>query len=117
MIRAYKAADSDKVCMSLLFVTFSQDVFIYFQSGFIELREFQSLINFLDEYNKLVDLFGQLDTNKDKRISFIEFKKGHKLLGQSNIPENHLSEEFNRIDTNHGGYILFDEVCYNPMYI
>ncbi|CAF4746627.1 unnamed protein product [Rotaria socialis] len=92
MIRAYKAADWDG-------------------SGFIELKEFQRLIDLLYYYNRLSDLFGQLDTNKDKRISFIEFKKGYKLVGQSNIPENHIREEFNRIDTNHGGYILFDEFC------
>jgi Ca2+-binding EF-hand superfamily protein len=28
------------------------------------------------------------------------------------MDEKHLKQEFNRIDTNHGGYILFDEVCY-----
>jgi hypothetical protein len=33
-------------------------------------------------------------------------------MGVFNVDENHLKQEFNRIDTNHGGYILFDEVCY-----
>jgi Ca2+-binding EF-hand superfamily protein len=60
----------------------------------------------------LSQLFGQLDTNKDKRISFPEFKKGHDLIGHSNISEQQLQHEFNKIDTNHGGYILFDEVCH-----
>ena len=32
-------------------------------------------------------------------------------MGHSNINENQLKQEFQRIDTNHGGYILFDEVC------
>ena len=50
--------------------------------------------------------------NKDKRISFAEFKKGHELTGHSHVNEHHLKEEFNRIDTNHGGYILFDEVYF-----
>ena len=56
-------------------------------------------------------LFGQLDVNKDKRISFAEFKKGHELIGHSHVSEKQLKEEFHRIDTNNGGYILFDEVC------
>jgi len=59
----------------------------------------------------LSSLFTQLDTNKDKRISFSEFKKGHGLIGQSNVSDAQLRREFDSIDTNHGGYILFDEVC------
>ncbi|CAF3934024.1 unnamed protein product, partial [Rotaria sp. Silwood1] len=62
-------------------------------------------------YNQLSHLFGQLDTNKDKRTSFNEFKKGHELIGYSSTDENSLRQEFNRIDTNHGKYILFDEGC------
>jgi Ca2+-binding EF-hand superfamily protein len=75
------------------------------------LNEFCRLIDLLYYYNHLSDLFGQLDTNKDKRISFSEFKRGHELTGHSDIDEDYLREEFHRIDTNHGGYILFDEVC------
>ncbi|UJR38419.1 hypothetical protein I4U23_031087 [Adineta vaga] len=92
MLRAFKAADSNK-------------------SGFVELKEFCHLIELLYYYNELSDLFEQLDKNKDKRISFNEFKKGHELIGQSNLDHEDLKKEFNRIDTNHGGYILFDEFC------
>lgn len=60
-------------------------------------------------------LFGQLDTNRDKRISFVEFKKGHELIGHSHVNENQLKEDFNRIDTNRGGYILFDEVSFSSI--
>ncbi|CAF1168143.1 unnamed protein product [Rotaria sordida] len=35
----------------------------------------------------------------------------HELIGYSSTDENSLRQEFNRIDTNHGGYILFDEFC------
>ncbi|CAF1386911.1 unnamed protein product, partial [Adineta steineri] len=42
---------------------------------------------------------------------FSEFKKGHELMGVEDIDEYALRKEFHRIDTNHGGYILFDEVC------
>lgn len=68
------------------------------------------MLELLYHYNELSDLFGQLDTNKDKRISFNEFKKGHELIGQSHLDGAQLKKEFDRIDTNHGGYILFDEV-------
>ena len=81
------------------------------QSGFVEFKEFRRLIELLYYYNELSDLFRQLDTDRDKRISFSEFKKGHELIGQFNTHGNHLREEFDRIDTNHGGFILFDEVC------
>ncbi|CAF1169894.1 unnamed protein product [Adineta steineri] len=92
MLRAFKAADTNN-------------------SGFVELKEFRHLINLLYFYNKLSTLFGQLDTNHDKRISFSEFVKGHELIGDEDTDEDELRHEFNRIDTNHGGYILFDEVC------
>ncbi|CAF4409838.1 unnamed protein product [Rotaria socialis] len=52
-------------------------------------KEFQRLIGLLYYYTELSNLFGQLNTNKD---------------------ENDLREEFNRIDINHGKYILFNEV-------
>ncbi|CAF4083012.1 unnamed protein product, partial [Adineta steineri] len=90
ILRAYKAADVDK-------------------TGFVELKEFRRLINLLYFYNELSGLFGQLDTNHDKRISFSEFKKGHELMSVEDIDEYALRKEFHRIDTNHGGYILFDE--------
>ncbi|CAF0930088.1 unnamed protein product [Adineta steineri] len=81
------------------------------KTGFVQLREFRRLINLLYFYNELSGLFGQLDTNHDKRISFNEFKKGHELIGDEDIDEYALRKEFHRIDTNHGGYILFDEFC------
>ncbi len=110
MLRAFKAADTNGV---YLFFFYQIKYWIFFsQSGFVEFKEFHHLLDLLYHYNELSKLFGQLDTNKDKRISFQEFKKGHDLIGHSHISENQLKQEFNRIDTNHGGYILFDEVCY-----
>ena len=82
----------------------------------MEFPEFHHLIELLYYYNELSNLFGQLDTNKDKRISYSEFKKGHQLIGRTDLDDYQLKEEFHQIDTNHGGYILFDEVKYeiNP---
>ncbi|CAF1266037.1 unnamed protein product [Rotaria sordida] len=92
MLRAFKAADTN-------------------DTRFIEFKEFHRFLDLLYYYNQLSDLFGQLDTNKDKRISFNEFKKEFELIRYSSTDEKSLRQEFNRIDTNHGGYILFDEVC------
>ena len=60
--------------------------------------------------------FQQLDKNNDKRISFLEFKKGHEIIGLKASTSEELKKEFNKIDTNRGGYILFDEVnCLRTM--
>ncbi|CAF4325308.1 unnamed protein product, partial [Rotaria sordida] len=32
-------------------------------------------------------------------------------LGEDDSDEDSLRQEFNAIDSNHGGYILFDEFC------
>ncbi|CAF1360405.1 unnamed protein product [Didymodactylos carnosus] len=92
IMRAYKAADTSG-------------------NGFVELAEFGKIVDLLHYYNEISQVFQQLDKNKDKRISFNEFKKGYDLLNQDSDDEEALREEFNSIDTNHGGYILFDEVC------
>ncbi|CAF4183602.1 unnamed protein product [Adineta steineri] len=93
MLRAYKAADID-------------------HNGFVQLREFRHLIELLCLYNEFSIVFGQLDKNHDKKISFSEFVKGHELIDHEDMDEDELRDEFDRIDTNHGGCILFDEVCY-----
>ncbi|CAF4535313.1 unnamed protein product, partial [Rotaria socialis] len=41
---------------------------------------------------------------------FDEFKKGFELLGEDTPAEESLKQEFDKIDSNDGGYILFDEV-------
>lgn len=76
----------------------------------IELREFGKIVELLKHYNELHGVFDQLDTNDDHRISFAEFKKGFDLIGEDSSDENYLRREFNKIDTNKGGFILFDEV-------
>ncbi|CAF0806760.1 unnamed protein product [Adineta ricciae] len=92
IMRAYKEADTSG-------------------NGFVELREFRKIIELLHHYDELSKLFEELDTNDDHRISFHEFKKGFSLLGEDDTDEQFLRKEFNSIDTNRGGYILFDEFC------
>lgn len=76
----------------------------------IELREFGKIVELLKHYNELSSIFNELDTNDDRRISFNEFKKGFDLSGDDSSDEQFLRREFSKIDTNGGGYILFDEV-------
>jgi Ca2+-binding EF-hand superfamily protein len=70
------------------------------------------MLEFLDYYGELSEMFQELDTNGDRRISFKEFKKGFELTGDNDTDDNYLKAEFNKIDTDKGGFILFDEVRY-----
>ncbi|PKY55988.1 EF-hand [Rhizophagus irregularis] len=92
IMRAYKAADTSK-------------------DGFIDFKEFGRLIDLLHYYNELFKIFKKLDIDNDRRIDFGEFKKGHKLIGINVVSNKELKAKFNEIDTNLGGYILFDEFC------
>ncbi|CAG8514650.1 7965_t:CDS:2 [Paraglomus occultum] len=92
IMRAYKAADTSK-------------------DGFIDLNEFGRLIDLLHYYHELYKKFQQLDIDGDRRISYVEFKKGHDLMGIKGRSDKVLKAAFDEIDTNHGGYILFDEFC------
>ncbi|CAG8597894.1 8291_t:CDS:2 [Dentiscutata erythropus] len=92
IMRAYKAADASK-------------------DGYVQLEEFGRLIDLLHYYNELYEIFQKLDVDHDKRITFEEFKKGHKLIKLQGLSDEELKEEFTKIDTNNGGLILFDEFC------
>lgn len=92
MMRAYKAADNSG-------------------NGFIELREFEKILNFLQYYDSLSKIFEEIDTDDDHRVSFDEFKMGIEQLGEDYSSEAQLKKDFKAIDTNGGGYILFDEFC------
>ena len=81
-----------------------------YQDGFIDKNEFERLIDLLYYFNDLYKKFQQLVKNNDKRISFLEFKKGHEIIGLEASTLEELKKEFNKIDTNREGYILFDEV-------
>ncbi|CAF3627422.1 unnamed protein product [Rotaria sp. Silwood1] len=91
IVRAYKAADTSG-------------------NGFVELREFEKIVQLLKQYDEISKIFEELDINDDHRIGFNEFKKGFQLLGEDDSDEDSLKQEFDAIDSNDGGYILFDEV-------
>ncbi|PKY53571.1 EF-hand [Rhizophagus irregularis] len=92
IMRAYKAADTS-------------------QDGFIDFKEFERLIDLLHYYNNLFQIFKKLDIDNDRRIDFNEFKKGYELMGINGGSDEELKAKFDEIDTNQGGYILFDEFC------
>jgi Ca2+-binding EF-hand superfamily protein len=92
ILRAYKAADKSK-------------------DGFIQFREFAGLIQQLAFYDDLYLKFQALDRNGDRRLSFEEFKQGHKMLGLPAGNDAELRRTFDALDANSGGYLLFDEFC------
>ena len=56
-------------------------------------------------------MFNRLDTTDDRRIDVTEFKKGLEFVAKwgVKIAEDQVDTEFGKIDTNGGGFILFDE--------
>ncbi|KAJ3086061.1 hypothetical protein HK102_013556 [Quaeritorhiza haematococci] len=91
IMRAYKSADKS-------------------QDGFISEKEFEKLVDLLWYYDDLFKKFQTLDVDKDRRITFTEFKKGYAQLGLKGDDAT-LKKEFDKIDTNAGGMILFEEFC------
>ena len=74
------------------------------------MKEFEKIVQLLKQYDQISQVFEQLDTNDDHRVSFQEFKKGFQLLNENDGGEDRLKQEFDAIDSNDGGSILFDEV-------
>ncbi|CAF0993931.1 unnamed protein product [Adineta steineri] len=81
-------------------------------NGYIEFKEFATLISQLNYYDEIINLFRELDIDNDHRISFNEFKKGYDLLNLNSSNTCQLRKEFDSIDTNQSGYIVFDEFCF-----
>lgn len=81
------------------------------QDGFIQYAEFENLIKLLTYYEKLFEQFQHLDKNNDHRIAFPEFKQAHTELGIAAKTDEELKAEFDKLDTNKGGFVLFDEFC------
>ncbi|CAG8621758.1 13283_t:CDS:2, partial [Gigaspora margarita] len=74
----------------------------------VQFNEFERLIDRLQYYNVIYEIFHDLDKDENKSIDFEEFKKGYlKLLEK--YSEAKLREEFNKIDKDHGGRIRFEE--------
>jgi len=73
-------------------------------------NEFKSLLGHLLYFNKIYWLFDQVDDDDDRRLTFKEFKWCMNIC-DAKMQEAELQQEFNRVDKNGGGIILFDEFC------
>eukprot|EP01113_Clastostelium_recurvatum_P019755 TRINITY_DN2334_c0_g1_i2.p1 TRINITY_DN2334_c0_g1~~TRINITY_DN2334_c0_g1_i2.p1 ORF type:complete len:141 (-),score=28.52 TRINITY_DN2334_c0_g1_i2:111-533(-) len=91
MMRAYKAVDANK-------------------DGLISFKEFEQLLDFLYYFNALGKQFASIDLDHDHRVTLEEFKKGARKIGLVDSDAD-IEGQFHLIDTNHGGYIMFDEFC------
>lgn len=80
------------------------------EDAFVQKDEFPALLRNIYFYNKLWTYFDKIDTDGDARLTKEEFAGGAKHLGVK-LSEEEISEAFNKIDTNSGGIILFDEFC------
>ena len=76
----------------------------------VEKKEVKNLLRNLLFYNKLFNAFEEVDTGDDRRIDLAEFQAGLPKLGMQ-LAEAESQAEFESIDTNGGGQVLFDEFC------
>jgi hypothetical protein len=85
---------------------------------YLEFSEFRYFLIYIKEYVQLWELFDTIDSDNDRRISYEEFSTDAlpKLHGNeyySRIFPTTVTTEsiFQSIDTNNGGFILFNELA------
>jgi Ca2+-binding EF-hand superfamily protein len=76
----------------------------------VEKKEFHALLLNIFWFNKLWQIFSVIDTGADRRIDQREFTAGLSQLGL-NLSDAEATAEFQKIDGNHGGQVLFVEFC------
>merc|ERR1711991_27253 len=91
LMRAYKAADKNN-------------------TGFVSKKEFNFFLDFLVHFTNLWHAFDRIDRDDDRRVTIDEFVRGAEAL-RIKRSRQELEELFRSIDTNGGGYVLFDEFC------
>lgn len=84
------------------------------QDDYVSLREFKYLLMYLQQYYQYWVIFEEIDHQNsqgedDRRISLEEFKQSLPLLKKYGIEDPETA--FHAIDTDQGGFILFDEFC------
>ena len=78
---------------------------------FVGWLEFRIILIYLRQYFEYYVMFCRIDSSNDFKISINEFKKAIPTLEKWGIKINDPESEFNKIDTNNGGVIMFDEFC------
>ncbi len=76
---------------------------------FVEWLEFRYILIYLRQYLEYFSMFCRLDTSDDFKINLDEFKKGIPLMEKWGVKISNPEEEFQKIDKNKGGSIMFDE--------
>ena len=76
---------------------------------FVEWLEFRYILIYLRQYLEYYSMFCRLDTSDDFKINLDEFKKGIPLMEKWGVKIDNPEAEFNKIDKNKGGSIMFDE--------
>merc|ERR1719401_499771 len=79
------------------------------EDGLVVKKEFRRLLYLLDWYNDVFKAFDEIDTGDDRRVNLEEFMAGSNDILGLGLDEDTLAAEFNKIDANGGGQILFDE--------
>ena len=76
----------------------------------VQRREFKALMVNVIYFNRAFELFDSIDTGRDQRVDFEEFFAAVSRLGLG-LDRKLALVEFQRIDSNGGGQMLFDEFC------
>jgi Ca2+-binding EF-hand superfamily protein len=79
--------------------------------AWVERKEFAAFLRNMFFFDRLWDVFDDIDTGDDRRIDVGEFKAGMERLG-SRLSDAEAQAEFAKIDRNGGGQILFKEFCH-----
>merc|ERR1712166_3579 len=78
--------------------------------AWVEPNEFPMLLANLFYFNKLFQCFDQVDTDDDRRLDEKEFLESLSRLSLD-LSEDEAKAEFDAMDSNDGGIVLFDEFC------
>ena len=80
------------------------------QSGdYVEWLEFRYILIYLRQYLEYYAMFCRMDTSDDFKINFDEFKKGIPMMEKWGVKIKNPKDEFEKIDKNKSGNIMFDE--------
>eukprot|EP01012_Entosiphon_sulcatum_P016806 TRINITY_DN2168_c0_g1_i1.p1 TRINITY_DN2168_c0_g1~~TRINITY_DN2168_c0_g1_i1.p1 ORF type:complete len:443 (-),score=92.95 TRINITY_DN2168_c0_g1_i1:126-1454(-) len=78
-------------------------------ADYVTRSEFRILLLYLKRYFELFQMFDLVDSGADRRVDFYEFERAVTQLQGWGIQISNARGEFNSIDRNHGGQLLFDE--------